>query len=139
MGRPLKKSLFGADAKNNIKVQFFNGTASKPGYIVKQIGSRRFKCSDAAGNVQICKLVAKAAGTLTAGEMTITVKLDSGAVVQVVKIADRVVTTSDGMRHPWSFSTSNTDGAAQIEEAGTSTAAISTSTGATNLEGDVEA
>lgn len=139
MGRPLKKSLFGADAKNNIKVQFFNGVAVKPGYIVKQIGSRRFKCSDAAGNVQICKLVTKAANTLTAGEMTITVKLDTGAVVQVAKIADRVVTTSDGMRHPWSFSASTNDGAAQIEEAGTSTVEISTSTGATFLPGDVAA
>jgi hypothetical protein len=143
MGRPLKKSLFGANAKNNLKVQFYNGTASKQGYIVKQVGSRRFKCKDAAGNAAICKLVNKAAGSLAAGEMTITVKLDSGTVANVQKISSKMLTVyaanggSPG-RYPWNFSTSTSDGYVQVEEAGTSTSVISTATGATNLAGDVE-
>lgn len=138
MGRPLKKKLFGADANSNIKVQFYNGTASKQGYIVSQVGARRFLCKDAAGNSAICKLVNKAAGALAAGEMTITVKNDAGTVMQVVKISGRMLTAEDGLRYPWNFSTSTTDGAVQVEEAGTSTTTISTATGATNLEGDIE-
>lgn len=137
MGRPLKKSMFGADAKLNLKVQFFNGTASKPGYIVSQVGSRRFKCKDAAGNTAICKLVNKNAPLLLAGEMSFTVKLDNTTTAHVQKISSRVLTIYNGSgltRYPWNFSTSATDGAVQIEEAGTTT----TLTGATNLEGDTE-
>ena len=40
MGRPLKKKLFGANASNNLKVQFHNGTDSVPGYIVEQLGTK---------------------------------------------------------------------------------------------------
>ncbi len=142
MGRPLKKVNFGANANSNIKVQFHNGTESKQGYIVKQVGARRFKCKDAAGNVAVCKLVNKAAGDLAAGEMSITVKQDDGTVDQVIKISARILTTftsgGDTVRKPWNFSTSTSDGYVQVEEAGTSTTTISTSTGAVNLEGDVE-
>jgi hypothetical protein len=42
MGRPLNKRNFSADANDNIKVQFHNGAASVPGYIVKQKGSKKF-------------------------------------------------------------------------------------------------
>lgn len=142
MGRPLKKRFFGADLNNNIKVQFHNGTTSKQGYIVKQKGARRFLCSDAAGNSKVCKLVNKAAGSLAAGEMSITVKQDNNTVDQVLKISARMLTTissgGDTIRRPWNFSTSTSDGFVQVEEAGTSTTTISTATGATNLEGDVE-
>jgi hypothetical protein len=142
MGRPLKKKFFGADTNNNIKVQFHNGTESKQGYIVKQVGARRFQCKDAACNLAVCKLVYKAAGSLLSGEMSITVKQDDGTVDQVIKISARVLTTFTAggatVRKPWNFSTSTSDGFVQVEEAGTSTTTISTSTGAVNLEGDVE-
>ena len=141
MGRPLKKRLFSANANNNIKVQFFNGSASVAGYIVKQEGARRFKCSDGT-NQRVCKLVNKASAALTDGEMTITVKQDDGTVDQVLKISARMLTTlsSGGLtiRRPWNFSTSTSDTYVQIEEAGTSTSAVTTATGATNLEGDAQ-
>lgn len=138
MGRPLKQRLFGADANSNVKVQFHNGTVagSVPGYIVKQVASRRFKCSDASGNTAVCKLVNKASGDLEAGEMSITVKTDTGTVYQVLKISSRLLTAENGVRYPWNFSTSTSDNAVQVEEAGNSTAEISADTGATDLEGD---
>jgi len=139
MGRPLNKKFFGVNNMGTtFKVQFFNGTTSKPGYIVKQVGSKRFKCEDISGNKVICKLVNKAAGALLAGEMSITAKLDNGTVVHVVKIASRLFTAGDGKRYPWSFSSSTTDNVAQVEVAGTSTTVISTATGATDIEGDIE-
>jgi len=123
MGRPINKRYFGTPTAtgNQIKVQFHNGSSSVPGWIVKQKASKKFLCEDGQGNTAICRLVQTAtdAANLTAGQMTISVKLDNTDVVQVKKIAARVMTATDGVRYPWNFSTSTTDGAAQMEEAGT--------------------
>jgi hypothetical protein len=136
MGRPLsKQQLFGANAKNNIKVQFHNGTESVPGYIVEQTGSKRFKCKDANGVTRVCYLKDKASADLQAGEMSITFKYDDGTIQQATKIArHRISVVYDGIRRsfPWNFSTSTSDGKWQIEEAGTDASL----TDATDLEED---
>lgn len=118
MGRPLNKRNFGADANNNLRVRFHNGTASVDGAIVSQRGSKKFKCVDDAGVTAVCSLVSKADGSLATGEMSIKVSNDAGDVVYVTKIAARKVTASDNNTYPWNFSTSTSDGAAQVEEAG---------------------
>lgn len=143
MGRPINKRNFGINANNNLKVQFFNGAASVPGYIVSQRGSKKFLCSDATGARAMCFLVDKAAAALTAGEMSITVKFDNGTVEQVTKISGGTL-TADGVKRPWNFSTSTSDGAVQVEEAGTGINTNSTPgdtsddflNAATDLEGD---
>ena len=131
MGRPINKKYFGANGNDNLKVQFNNGTSSVPGYIVKQRGSKTFMCKSAAGVTAICTLVAKAAADLQQGEMSITVKLDNGSTGQVTKITAHKITVN-GVSMPWNFSTSTTDGAVQVEEAGTDNVLTS----ATDLEGD---
>lgn len=137
MGRPLKKSLFGADSSNDIKVQFHNGTSSVPGYIVKQKSARRFSVKAFGGATAFtCRLVDKASGDLAAGEMSMTVKSDNTNIDQVIKISGRTVTILQGgnyLKRPWNFSTSTTDSFVQIEEAGSN---VSVQTGSTNLEGD---
>jgi hypothetical protein len=135
MGRPLsKQQFFGANEKHNIKVQFFNGTASVPGFIVKQTGSKRFVCQDADGIRRTCYLVDKASADLAFREMTITLKYDEGTVVHATKIARHRFSSVDGKTFsaPWNFSTSTTDSVWQIEEAGTDDQL----TDATDLEGD---
>jgi hypothetical protein len=136
MGRPLsKQQLFGANSLNNIKVQFHNGTSSVKGYIVEQTGSKRFKCKDENGNTAVCYLVDKESASLAAGEMSITFKYDDGTIQQATKIARHRATflyNSVVRSYPWNFSTSTTDGAWQIEEAGTDAALTS----ATDLEAD---
>ncbi len=136
MGRPLsKQQLFNANSKNNIKVQFHNGTESVKGYIVEQTGSKRFKCKDENGNTAVCYLVDKASAALSAGEMTISFKYDDGTIQQATKIARHKATFNyDGavQSMPWSFNTSTSDGYWQVEEAGTDTAMASS----TDLEGD---
>lgn len=119
MGRPLNKRFFGANTDNNLRVQFNNGRASVAGAIVSQRGSKKFKCVDADGNTAICSLVSKADGDLAAGEMSIKVANDAGDVLYVTKIAARKITASDGNTYPWNFSTSTSDNAVQVEEAGT--------------------
>lgn len=131
MGRPINKKYFGADANNNLKVQFNNGTSSVPGYITKQTGNKKFVCKDASGTTATCRLVNKDSADLAAGEMSITVVLDDTTVGHVTKISAHRVTVG-GVSYPWSFSSSTSDGAVQVEEAGDD----ASMTNATDLEGD---
>ena len=132
MGRPLNNRYFGPPtaAGDEIKVQFYNGTGSVPGWIVKQTGSKRFVCSDGTAE-QTCYLVDKAAGALAAGEMSITVD-DNGTPRQVVKIAARKVTLDNGASIKYDFT--GTGATVEVEEAGDDSAL----TNADNFEGDVE-
>ena len=150
MGRPLNKKYFGANTNNNIKVQFHNGTTSTVGYIVKQLGTKKFRCSDSSGTTAVCYLVDKDSSALTAGQMSITLKYDNGAIEHATKIAGHLVSVVytgtnivTGGNHAtgtlgqaiWSFNTSTSDTYWQIEEAGTDTTLTSTA-GAVDLEGD---
>ena len=119
MGRPLNKRFFGAPTAggSEIKVQFHNGTSSVNGYIVKQLGSKKFRCTDGVIEKD-CFLVDKAAAAIAAGEMSIVIKDDGGTVRQVNKIAGRKMTMDTNATIGWNFSTATDDGAAQIEEAG---------------------
>ena len=119
MGRPLNKRFFGAPTAggNEIKVQFHNGTSSVNGYVVKQLGSKKFRCTDGVIEKD-CFLTDAAAAALTAGQMSIVVKDDAGAVKQVTKIAGRKVTVDTGASIGWNFSDSASDGGVEIEEAG---------------------
>jgi hypothetical protein len=67
--------------------------------------------------------------------MSITVKLDDTTVEQVTKISAHRITAA-GVSYPWNYSTSTSDGAVQIEEAGSNIANVAA--GSTNLEGDAE-
>ena len=119
MGRPLNKKFFGAPTAggSEIKVQFHNGTTSVNGYIVKQLGSKKFRCTDGVIEKD-CFLVDKAAAAIAAGEMSIVVKDDAGAVKQVTKISGKKVTLDTGTTIAWNFSDATDDAAVEIEEAG---------------------
>lgn len=133
MGRPLsRQQLFSANAKNNIKVQFNNGSASVKGYILKQKSSKRFLCEDVDGNTALCYLKAKASGDLLEGEMSITVLDDTNTAYQITKITRHRVAYNNGIGAPWTFEADLTDGFVQMEEAGDN-AAMDNST---DLEGD---
>ena len=121
MGRPLNKRYFGEPTAggNEIKVRFrATGQAEANGWIVKQLGSKKFRCYDGT-NTMDCTIVDKAQGTLAVGEMTITVKDDGGTARQVTKIAGRMVTLDSGDKIAWNFSNATDDDAVEMEEAGT--------------------
>ena len=136
MGRPLNKRFFadattGPGAGDEIKVNFHDGAGVKEGFIVKQKGSKRFVCSETGTLDTLHTCVLKPSvlpAELTAGEMSISFKMDDGETYGVSKIAGRKVTlvapsatganAYDGKSVPWNFATSTTDGAAQVEEAG---------------------
>ena len=137
MGRPLNKRYFGAptDGGNEIKVQFHNGTGSVNGWIVKQLGSKKFRCTDGTATTD-CFLVDKAAGDVAAGEMTITVLDDTETPRQVTKIAGRKVTIDTEASIPWNFTDATDDGAVEMEEAGDAPATPTDITGITLTEND---
>ena len=121
MGRPLNKRYFGEPTAggNEIKVRYrATGQAEANGWIVKQLGSKKFRCYDGT-NTMDCTLVDKSQGTLAVGEMTITVKDDGGTARQVTKIAGRKVTLDTGASIAWNFSDATDDNAVEMEEAGT--------------------
>ena len=122
MGRPINKRYFGtpSDGGNEIKVQFYDGSASVNGWIIKQLGSKKFRVTDGA-TIKDCFLVDKASGALAAGEMTITVKDDGGTARQVTKISGRKATIDTGASLAWVFDDSNSDGYVEMEEAGSET------------------
>jgi len=122
MGRPLNKKFFGANANNNIKVQFHNGSADVAGYIVRQKGTNKFQVrAYGSSTLYTVRLKDVASSALVAGEMNITVRLDDGSDERIVKINGHKVTTAAGAQYGWTFTTSNSDGRVEIEEAGSST------------------
>ena len=120
MGRPLNKRYFGEPTAggNEIKVRFrATGQTEANGWIVKQLGSKKFRCTDGT-NTEDCTLADVSQGALAVGDMTITVKDDGGTARQVTKIAGRKVTLDTGVTIAWNMSDSTTDGAVEMEEAG---------------------
>ena len=119
MGRPINKRYFGPPTAggNEIKVQFYDGSASVNGWIVKQLGSKKFRVTDGT-TTKDCFLVDKASGALAADEMTITVKDDGGTARQVTKISGRKATIDTGASLAWVFDDANNDGYVEMEEAG---------------------
>lgn len=136
MGRPLNKRLFGkagvgpTASGNEIKVNFHNGSAVKEGYIVKQKGSKKFVCEEieTAGEFTCVLKTGVLPAALSAGEMSISFKMDDSETYGVSKISGKKATlvkpsasgsnAYDGLSVPWNFSTSTSDGAAEVEEAG---------------------
>lgn len=134
MGRPVNKRFFGPATAggNEIKVDFYDGvSAVVEGYIVKQLGSKKFRVAaiGTPGTTYDRFLTTgKLPANLTGTEMAISVKGDDGETYGVSKISGRKATivapsatganALDGQSIAWNFSTSNTDGAVEIEEAG---------------------
>ena len=79
MGRPINKRYFGVAGvgptagSTEIKVNFHNGTAVKEGYIVKQLGSKKFRVEEieTSGTFDCTLTTGKLPAALAAGEMSI--------------------------------------------------------------------
>lgn len=133
MGRPLNKKYFGPPTAggSEIKCDFYDGSSVVEGYIVKQLGSKKFRVA-AIGTpgtkYDRFLTTGKLASGLTGTEMAITVKGDDAETYQISKISGRKATiiapdatgsnALGGTSIAWNFSTANNDSAVQIEEAG---------------------
>ena len=99
MGRPLNKRLFGVAgtgptaSSTEIKVNFHNGSAVKEGYIVKQLGSKKFRVEEieTPGTFDSTLATGKLPAALSAGEMSISVQGADSETYGVAKITGRKV------------------------------------------------
>ena len=99
MGRPLNKRLFGVAGTGptaggtEIKVNFHNGTAVKEGYIVKQLGSKKFRVEEieTPGLFDCTLKTGVLPANLTAGQMSISVQGADSETYGVAKITGRKV------------------------------------------------
>ena len=96
MGRPINKRYFGTPTAggNEIKVQFHNGTASVNGWIVKQLGSKKFRVEEieTAGLFDCTLKTGVLPAALTSGQMSISVQGSDSETYGVSKITGRKVT-----------------------------------------------
>jgi hypothetical protein len=134
MGRPVNKKYFGTPtaAGKEIKVDFWGTASVVQGYIVKQLGSKKFRVAalGTGGTPTYDRFLTwgKLPAALTGTEMSISVKADDGETYNCKKIAGRKMTVVaptatganayDGKSIPWNFSTALDDGAVEVEEAG---------------------
>jgi len=136
MGRPINPRLFGAAGvgptagSTEIKVNFHNGTAVKEGYIVKQLGSKKFRVEEigTAGLFDCTLKTGVLPAALSATEMSITVLGADSETYGVAKITGRKITLAqpsatgsnalDGESVQWKLTGSAASGIVRMEEAG---------------------
>ena len=136
MGRPLNKRLFGVAGvgptagSTEIKVNFHNGTAVKEGYIVKQLGSKKFRVEEieTAGLFDCTLKTGVLPAALTAGQMSISVQGADSETYGVSKISGRKVTLAkpsatganalDGTSLKYALTGAAAAGIVRMEEAG---------------------
>ena len=136
MGRPLNKRLFavagtGPTASGReIKVNFHNGSAVKEGFIVKQLGSKKFRCEEiGTGGTFDCTLkTGVLPAALSAGEMSISVQGADSETYGVAKITGRKVVLAkpsatgsnalDGQSLKFALTGAAASGIVRMEEAG---------------------
>jgi len=108
MGRPLNKRYFGSTADGTeIEVSYWDG-APTVGYIVKQMGSKKFRVTTDGVNTFVCFLKDDGAPAVD-GDMTITVTDDAGTPQLVSKIAAHKVTLATGEVVGWTFTANVAD------------------------------
>jgi hypothetical protein len=117
MGRPVNKRNFGKGTGDQLKTKFKIGGTEYEGYILSQRATRRFRVSSMNDAVTaICELVDKNPGELDNGDMVVVVRLDDGTVGRATKIYNRVAIVN-GVKVPWTFAVSDSDGRGQIADA----------------------
>lgn len=117
MGRPLKKSNFGAVAGSGAQIRvraFFTGDLSITTgcHIVKQVGAKRYRVSNAAGSkIEVLTLVPNLPAA--AGQCGIVLRTpDSAGDLWVKKLQKNLVVGSDNVIYRWGYNMVNTDQAA---------------------------
>lgn len=90
-------------ATGQIEITYHNGSDTVDGYIVKQIGDRRFKVTTDGSTFYKVYLADNTtlAETLTAGFATITCTKHGGGTEHISMIHDKIAFTTEGSRFHW--------------------------------------
>ena len=107
--RPINSKYFGDTLPTSLTIQFYNGTNTVNGFILRQIGTSRYIVSDNTNviTVQLAQDTASAAvaggivgGTLVVGVATIAYNTGSGW-LYVKKLTSKLAYMTDGTVYPW--------------------------------------
>jgi hypothetical protein len=120
MGRPINKRWFGATGTgtgtglltgNNLPIRFRTGGNTIEGFIVKQKSSRRFLCSNDAGNTTaICRLVQGTNSDPTNnGEATLVGLVNGSQPVTLQKLTNRIAVDFASKRYAWTLTDDSTE------------------------------
>jgi hypothetical protein len=117
MGRPINKRYFGATGSAtapHIPIRFKTGGTVYEGFVVKQVGSRRFKCStdDGTTAVAICVTVDAGASFDPAnnGECVLLgFQATSGTPRIIRRMTNRIAWDFLGRMHKWSLQDDSTE------------------------------
>ena len=118
MAHPINKRNFGSTANTTILIRYHNGTSAVTGYIVKQLGTDKFRVTTngtAMFDVRLAQTTS-AAGTLTAGFCTIRVTPHGGSAENVRRLLSRKAYTTQGSVVSWQYADTASAGQGAIEK-----------------------
>ena len=121
MGRPLNKRYFGTTGTgtgtglltgNNLPIRFKTGGAVYEGFIVKQVGSRRFKCSTDDGTTAVAKCLLTA-GTnsdpVNNGDAVLLGLLNGSQPISIRELTNRIAIDFSSNRYKWTLADDSTE------------------------------
>jgi hypothetical protein len=121
MGRPLNKRYFGATGTgtgtglltgNNLPIRFKSGGTVYEGFIVKQVGSRRFKCSTDDGTTAVAKCLLTA-GTnsdpANNGEAVLLGLLNGSQPISIRELTNKIAVDFSSNRYKWTLTDDSTE------------------------------
>ena len=121
MGRPLNKRYFGATGTgtgtglltgNNLPIRFKSGGTVYEGFIVKQVGSRRFKCSTDDGTTAVAKCLLTVGTTsdpVNNGEAVLLGLLNGSQPISIREITNRIAIDFSSNRYKWTLTDDSTE------------------------------
>jgi hypothetical protein len=121
MGRPINKRYFGTTGTgtgtglltgNNLPIRFKSGGTVYEGFIVKQVGSRRFKCStdDGTTAVEKCLLTAgTSSDPVNNGEAVLLGLLNGSQPISIRELTNRIAIDFSSNRYKWTLTDDSTE------------------------------
>ena len=121
MGRPINKRYFGATGTgtgtglltgNNLPIRFKSGGTVYEGFIVKQVGSRRFKCSTDDGTTAVAKCLLTAGTSsdpVNNGEAVLLGLLNGSQPVSIRELTNRIAIDFSSNRYKWTLTDDSTE------------------------------
>lgn len=121
MGRPLNKRYFGTTGTgtgtglltgNNLPIKFKSGGTVYEGFIVKQVGSRRFKCSTDDGTTAVAKCLLTVGTTsdpVNNGEAVLLGLLNGSQPISIREITNRIAIDFSSNRYKWTLTDDSTE------------------------------
>jgi hypothetical protein len=122
MGRPINKRYFGVTGGDgatvftltgpNIPIRFQSGGVVYEGFIVKQVGSRRFLCSTDDGTTAVAKCLLTAGTSsdpVNNGEAVLLGLLNGSQPISIRRLTNKIAIDFSSNRYKWTLTDDSTE------------------------------